>query len=118
MQQNARGKAEEVLAREELRPGEVVLGVDTVVVSEGEMLGKARDADEAASYVRRLAGRRHEVVQRPLPASQEAGPGDARRHRRHLPQPHRRRARRLRRAPASGASGPAPTPSRASARRS
>ena len=61
VQQNARGKAEEVLAREALRPGEVVLGVDTVVVSEGEILGKARDADEAASYVRRLAGRRHEV---------------------------------------------------------
>jgi septum formation protein len=61
VQQNARGKAEEVLAREQLRPGEVVLGVDTVVVSDGEILGKARDAEEAASYLRRLAGRRHEV---------------------------------------------------------
>ena len=39
----------------------MVLGVDTVVVSEGEILGKARDAEEAAGYVRRLAGRRHEV---------------------------------------------------------
>ena len=39
VQQNARGKAEEVLAREELRPGELVLGVDTVVVSDGEILG-------------------------------------------------------------------------------
>ena len=61
VQQNARGKAEEVLARGALRPGEVVLGVDTVVVCEGEILGKARDAEEAATYVRRLAGRRHEV---------------------------------------------------------
>ncbi|HZL65296.1 MAG TPA: Maf family protein [Thermoleophilia bacterium] len=61
VQQNARGKAEEVLAREELRPGELVLGVDTVVVSDGEILGKARDAAEASSFVRRLAARRHEV---------------------------------------------------------
>ena len=61
VQQNARGKAEEVLARCDLRPGELVLGVDTVVVSEGEILGKARDAAEAASFVRRLAARRHEV---------------------------------------------------------
>jgi len=61
VQQNARGKAEEVLARTELQAGEVVLGVDTVVVSEGGILGKARDAEEAASYLRRLAARRHEV---------------------------------------------------------
>jgi septum formation protein len=61
VQQNARGKAEEVLARESLQPGELVLGVDTVVVAEGEILGKARDEDEAASFVRRLAARRHEV---------------------------------------------------------
>ena len=61
MQQNARGKAEEVLAREQLQPGELVLGVDTVVVSDGEILGKARDEDEATRFVRRLAARRHEV---------------------------------------------------------
>lgn len=61
VQQNARGKAEEVLARERLQPGELVLGVDTVVVSEGEILGKARDEAEAADFVRRLAARRHEV---------------------------------------------------------
>ena len=94
VQQNARGKAEEVLAREQLRPGELVLGVDTVVVSEGEILGKARDEDEAARYVRRLAARRHEVYSGLYLTSQEAGAGRARRHRRHLPQPHRRRARR------------------------
>ena len=61
VQQNARGKAEEVLARETVQPGELVLGVDTVVVSEGEILGKARDEEEAARYVRRLAARTHEV---------------------------------------------------------
>ena len=61
VQQNARGKAEEVLARVDLQPGELVLGVDTVVVSDGEILGKARDEAEAARYLRRLATRRHEV---------------------------------------------------------
>ncbi len=61
VQQNARGKAEDVLARETLQPGELVLGVDTVVVLDGEILGKARDAEEAARYVRKLAARTHEV---------------------------------------------------------
>lgn len=61
VQQNARGKAEDALARVELRPGELVLGVDTVVVSGGEILGKAHDAAEAARFVRRLAARRHDV---------------------------------------------------------
>jgi len=61
VQQNARGKAEDVLARVDLQPGELVLGVDTVVVSGGEILGKAHDEAEAARYLRRLAARRHEV---------------------------------------------------------
>jgi septum formation protein len=61
VQQNARGKAEEVLTRIDLQPGELVLGVDTVVVSGAEILGKPRDAEEAARFVRRLAAGRHEV---------------------------------------------------------
>lgn len=61
VERNARGKAEEVLARVELGPGELVLGVDTVVVIDGRVLGKAADEDEAAAYLRLLAGRRHEV---------------------------------------------------------
>ncbi|NLE21173.1 MAG: septum formation protein Maf [Actinobacteria bacterium] len=61
VQQNARGKAEDVLAREPLQAGELVLGVDTVVVLEGEIIGKARDEEEAARFVRRLAARTHEV---------------------------------------------------------
>jgi septum formation protein len=61
VQQNARGKAEDVLARVDLQPGELVLGVDTVVVSGTEILGKPRDAAEAARFVRRLAAGRHEV---------------------------------------------------------
>ena len=41
VERNARGKAEEVLARVRLRAGELVLGVDTVVVAGGRVLGKA-----------------------------------------------------------------------------
>lgn len=39
-----------------------VLGVDTIVVLEGEVLGKPLDASEARGMLRRLAGRSHEVV--------------------------------------------------------
>jgi len=61
VERNARGKAEEVLARVRLRAGELVLGVDTVVVIDGRVLGKATSADDAAHYLRLLEGRRHEV---------------------------------------------------------
>ncbi len=39
-----------------------VLGVDTVVVCEGETIGKPRDEAEAARMLEALAGRTHEVV--------------------------------------------------------
>ena len=58
---NARGKAAEVLERVSLAAGELVLGVDTVVVLDGRVLGKAAGDDEARSYLAALAGRRHEV---------------------------------------------------------
>jgi septum formation protein len=41
---------------------EFVLGADTTVVLDGEMLGKPRDDDEAAAMLRRLSGRAHEVL--------------------------------------------------------
>ena len=61
VESNARGKAQEVLTRARLLPGELVVGVDTVVVIDDLVLGKATDEEEAAAYVRRLAGRSHEV---------------------------------------------------------
>lgn len=39
-----------------------VLGADTVVVVDGTILGKPADEEEARRFVRRLAGRTHEVV--------------------------------------------------------
>ena len=40
----------------------VVLGADTAVVLDGEILGKPRDEDDAAAMLHRLSGRRHEVM--------------------------------------------------------
>jgi len=43
-------------------PGHVTLAGDTVVVLEGEVLGKPRDGADAAEMLRRLSGRRHQVL--------------------------------------------------------
>jgi septum formation protein len=43
-------------------PGRPVLGADTVVVVDGEVLGKPADAEDAAGMLRRLAGRTHYVL--------------------------------------------------------
>jgi len=40
----------------------VILGADTTVVVDGAILGKPRDDDDAAAMLRRLSGRRHEVL--------------------------------------------------------
>jgi len=40
----------------------IVVGADTAVVVEGEILGKPQDADEARRMLRRLSGRTHEVL--------------------------------------------------------
>jgi septum formation protein len=42
--------------------GALVLGADTDVGLDGEVLGKPRDAAHARELLQRLAGRRHEVV--------------------------------------------------------
>ncbi|HMD96258.1 MAG TPA: Maf family protein [Terriglobia bacterium] len=40
----------------------IVLGADTEVVVEGEILGKPRDAEDAARMLRLLSGRSHRVI--------------------------------------------------------
>jgi septum formation protein len=55
----ALAKAREVLGR---RPEACVLGADTMVILDGEALGKPRDADEALWMLSRLSGRGHEVI--------------------------------------------------------
>jgi septum formation protein len=43
------------------RPGDVVIGADTVVVLDDEILGKPRDENEARAMLAKLAGRWHTV---------------------------------------------------------
>lgn len=43
-------------------PDETVLGADTTVVIDGEMLGKPEDAADARRMLTMLSGRRHEVM--------------------------------------------------------
>jgi septum formation protein len=44
-----------------VRPGRLVLGVDTEVFLAGELFGKPRDAAQARAYLKRLSGCTHEV---------------------------------------------------------
>ena len=46
----------------EAAPGKIVLGADTVVVIDQEILGKPHDPDDAARMLELLAGRKHEVI--------------------------------------------------------
>ena len=56
----------ERLAREKARavatPDAVVIGSDTIVVVDGDVLGKPRDAVDGARMLRRLSGRTHTVI--------------------------------------------------------
>jgi nucleoside triphosphate pyrophosphatase len=44
------------------RPDDFVLGADTIVIVDAEILGKPRDAADAARMLRLLSGRRHQVT--------------------------------------------------------
>ena len=54
----SRDKAESV----EPQAGRIVLGADTTVVIDGQILGKPSDAADAARMLRLLSGRSHEVI--------------------------------------------------------
>lgn len=53
---------EKALAVAQARPEERILGADTIVVVDGNILGKPRDAADAARMLRMLSGRDHEVI--------------------------------------------------------
>jgi septum formation protein len=55
----ARGKAATIAARD---PDAVIIGSDTIVVVDGDVLGKPADEAEAARILERLSGRAHTVV--------------------------------------------------------
>ena len=44
------------------RPNDFVIGADTIVIVDAEILGKPRDAVDAARMLRLLSGRRHQVT--------------------------------------------------------
>jgi septum formation protein len=58
----AREKAEAVLAREDIPPNALILGADTIVLLDEEVLGKPQDAADAARMLRLLSGRSHQVI--------------------------------------------------------
>jgi septum formation protein len=55
----AREKAQDVFAR---HPSSIILGADTVVVCDGEVMGKPADAADAVRMLSLLSGRTHQVV--------------------------------------------------------
>ena len=55
----AREKALDVFRQ---RPQDFVLGADTIVIADGQILGKPRDAADAARMLRLLSGRTHQVT--------------------------------------------------------
>jgi septum formation protein len=54
--------AENAMRKAMAVPGGLVLGVDTIVVVDGRILGKPRDADQAREFLGLLGGRTHEVI--------------------------------------------------------
>lgn len=54
----ARAKAEDVAERER----GLIIGADTIVIIDGDVLGKPRDRGEALRMLSRLAGRTHTVI--------------------------------------------------------
>ena len=53
---------EKAAAVSRMRPRDWVLGADTVVIIDGEVLGKPRGRDEAGAMMRKLSGRTHRVI--------------------------------------------------------
>jgi septum formation protein len=53
---------EKALAVARDRPQDCILGADTVVIVDGQMLGKPSNRDDAARMLRMLSGRTHQVI--------------------------------------------------------
>ncbi len=58
----AEGKAWDVFDGLENQADFVIIGVDTSVVVDTEILGKPKDADDAVSMLMKLSGRKHQVI--------------------------------------------------------
>eukprot|EP00118_Oscarella_pearsei_P004392 m.18672 g.18672 ORF g.18672 m.18672 type:complete len:215 (+) comp27712_c0_seq2:12-656(+) len=62
--ETARGKTEEVFRRlaDEGSPPDLVIGADSIVVLDGDILEKPKDEAAAAKMLHRLSGRTHSVI--------------------------------------------------------
>jgi septum formation protein len=58
----ARDKAGAVALRPDIRSDALVIGADTIVVIDGDVLGKPRDETHAVELLGRISGREHEVI--------------------------------------------------------
>lgn len=58
----AREKAEAVAAAHAVAPDTIILGADTIVLVDDEVLGKPQDAADAARMLRLLSGKTHQVI--------------------------------------------------------
>jgi septum formation protein len=58
----AREKAEAVAATHAMSPDTLVLGADTIVVVDEQVLGKPQDAADAGRMLRLLSGQTHQVI--------------------------------------------------------
>lgn len=56
----ARKKAHKIFS--EKKPDCIVLAADTIVVCDGEILGKPMDADDAFRMIKKLSGKTHQVI--------------------------------------------------------
>ena len=59
---DAESRAPSGVAQDFISATVIILGADTAVVVDGEILGKPRDDEDAAAMLGRLSGRRHEVM--------------------------------------------------------
>jgi septum formation protein len=72
-----------MVAASDARPSDVVIGADTVVVRDGDVLGKPHDERDAVAMLRSLSGRSHQVltgvsVVGTAPVGNDAASGDPR----------------------------------------
>lgn len=48
--------------RQQMRPDDLVITADTIVIADDEVMGKPHDAADASRMLRKLSGRRHQVI--------------------------------------------------------
>jgi len=54
--------ANKARAVESRSPGKIIIAADTIVVLQGEIIGKPRDREDAISILQKLQGAQHEVI--------------------------------------------------------